>query len=181
MPPAPQEPPHISNTKGGEENVMHAGNPESVGDRPALLKRVMEYPHPGLLARLQEKVEPTPEKAAELFADMKRFLFLAGTVPGPLAPPEPIDEAWHNFILFTEDYAAFCQAHFGRFIHHVPVGPDDRAARDGSILRNTIRAAREVFGDTLSLYWNGAFAKCTDKCAPSTNCQTQSRTKCTKD
>ena len=31
-----------------------------------------------------------------------------------------IDEMWHNFILFTEDYNNFCLNYFKRFIHHNP-------------------------------------------------------------
>ncbi len=31
-----------------------------------------------------------------------------------------IDEMWHNFILFTNDYGKFCFENFGRYIHHQP-------------------------------------------------------------
>jgi hypothetical protein len=32
----------------------------------------------------------------------------------------PVDRLWHVFLTFTRDYAAFCQAVAGRFIHHRP-------------------------------------------------------------
>ena len=151
-----------------------------VAVKDSVLEAVMAYHHPGLILRLQDKVGLSPAEAEELFADMKRFLFLAGTVFDPLAPTEKIDEAWHNFILFTRDYQRFCRDYFGRFIHHVPVGPDEIASRDGSIIRRTIQAAQEIFGDELSANW-GVAARCSDKCKPSTNCQNKCSPSCSKE
>jgi hypothetical protein len=34
---------------------------------------------------------------------------------------------WHCFILFTKDYADFCQKYFGYYIHHLPFTRDDKA------------------------------------------------------
>ena len=33
---------------------------------------------------------------------------------------QEIDDMWHTFLLFTKDYAAFCNEYFGHFIHHNP-------------------------------------------------------------
>lgn len=38
----------------------------------------------------------------------------------PLAPSARADIGWHMFILFTREYAEFCQHIAGRFLHHVP-------------------------------------------------------------
>ncbi len=35
-------------------------------------------------------------------------------------PSQAVDEAWHEFILFTREYREFCQKAFGRFLHHTP-------------------------------------------------------------
>jgi len=35
-------------------------------------------------------------------------------------PSQVVDEAWHNFILFTKDYEVFCNGSLRRFLHHVP-------------------------------------------------------------
>jgi hypothetical protein len=37
-----------------------------------------------------------------------------------LSPSRLVDIGWHTFLLYTRDYAAFCQRVAGRFIHHVP-------------------------------------------------------------
>jgi len=36
------------------------------------------------------------------------------------AEMKEIDDMWHTFLLFTQDYANFCQDYFGSFIHHDP-------------------------------------------------------------
>lgn len=49
--------------------------------------------------------------------------FLAATAnqaDKPLSPSQPVDIGWHAFILYTREYAEFCQRVAGRFIHHVP-------------------------------------------------------------
>ena len=35
-------------------------------------------------------------------------------------PSQAVDEAWHEFILFTRNYQRFCRQGLGRFLHHVP-------------------------------------------------------------
>ena len=35
-------------------------------------------------------------------------------------PSQVVDDAWHEFILFTRNYESFCQKALGRFLHHVP-------------------------------------------------------------
>lgn len=35
-------------------------------------------------------------------------------------PSQVVDDAWHEFILFTKDYCEFCNHAFGRYLHHTP-------------------------------------------------------------
>ena len=35
-------------------------------------------------------------------------------------PSQVVDVAWHEFILFTREYKAFCEDALGRFLHHTP-------------------------------------------------------------
>lgn len=53
------------------------------------------------------------------------YLFARGQMADPNSPlvcnlgP---DEAWHVFILYTDEYARFCEHYFGVFLHHDPAG-----------------------------------------------------------
>jgi len=35
-------------------------------------------------------------------------------------PSQVVDDAWHEFILFTRSYERFCQQAYGKFLHHTP-------------------------------------------------------------
>lgn len=150
-------------------------------DNKERILEVVSYQHNRLVQRVQAKLEITENEASSLFDDTKRFLFLCGEISSPLAPPERIDECWHQFILYTEDYAQFCHKFFGHFIHHRPKGPDEVEQSDGKIIRDTVQAATEFFGNNLSSNWSyrGGNASC-DKCEPSTACQPVKCEKCSK-
>lgn len=134
----------------------------------ATIEDVMFYQHAGLIQRLQEKLGIDEQAALLLFIDTKQFLFLCGTVKGRFAPPsESIDEAWHNFILYTEDYNAFCLKYFGHFVHHRPKHKDDQGSGDKLLLEKTVSEGKRLFGNQLSANWTNGLANC----AGSTNCQ----------
>lgn len=66
--------------------------------------------------------EQIPRMAAEHAMDEGlRFLRDCADRPAERLSPSPAaDVGWHTFILFTKDYAEFCERVAGRFIHHVP-------------------------------------------------------------
>ena len=35
-------------------------------------------------------------------------------------PSQVVDDAWHEWILFTREYTDFCDKAFGRYLHHTP-------------------------------------------------------------
>jgi hypothetical protein len=56
-------------------------------------------------------------------------------------PSQVVDVAWHEFILFTRNYEAFCAKALGRFLHHTPTEamPSRTMASDG--IKRTWRLA----------------------------------------
>ena len=64
----------------------------------------------------------TREEARALFQEVKKYLVLAArgdARPIPMFSVR-VDEVWHQFVLFTAEYAEFCTRFAGRFLHHVP-------------------------------------------------------------
>ncbi|MDQ3014824.1 MAG: hypothetical protein M3Q73_03100 [bacterium] len=156
------------------------------------LEAVIGFQFQPLVDRMVDKYGREEGVAQQAFEDMKKFLYLCGasTEGKPFAPTEPIDELWHNFILFTEDYTKFCREHFGRFIHHRPRRRDDLPSKDNAI-KHTLQKAQQLFGP-LSVNWqfkrpDGTVIHNSDSdcqcvpgdakpgmnidCSPSTNCQ----------
>lgn len=151
---------------------------ESAQNRENVKEEVLDYQHPELIERLVEKCGMPLDFAEESFFETKRFLWLCGTEESaqPLAPTEPIDEVWHNFLLFTREYQTFCQRFFGFFIHHVPLPQSEVEKADGSIIERTISRAVSEFGSSVQEMelWNYRLqpGSCGyGVCGASTNCQ----------
>jgi hypothetical protein len=90
----------------------------------------------------------TPEQIATVEAATRQWFRLAARRPkAALSMPSVIvDDLWHEMVLHTREYAAFCDAAFGRFLHHVPesamTGPE-AAANQGRTLRTTFELAQQ--------------------------------------
>jgi hypothetical protein len=61
------------------------------------------------------------QQAAEVFDELRVFLLACSLANATLLPSRPVDEAWHTFILHTQDYRSWCQESFGRFLDHHPL------------------------------------------------------------
>lgn len=64
----------------------------------------------------------TRDEARLLFRELKRWIVLSELHPQRSIPmfSSRVDEAWHQFVLFTREYERFCQRFTARFIHHTP-------------------------------------------------------------
>jgi hypothetical protein len=67
-----------------------------------------------------------------------------------------VDEVWHQFVLFTREYALFCDQHLGGFAHHRPSNAPELPSKQ-DLEPSTFRAFRaryrEVFGHELPECW----------------------------
>ncbi len=84
--------------------------------------RTYSFPQ-GLLARLAAKYPDLTLKQQQLVARGLRKFFLCNLMAkGEFVsmPSKVVDDLWHEFILFTKHYDAFCKKAFGKFLHHTP-------------------------------------------------------------
>ena len=129
---------------------------------------VLSYQHPELIERFKRKFGLSESGAHELFSDVKKYLYLVVTTGRKLAPTQAIDIGWHEFVLYTRDYAGFCNRFFGTFIHHTP-----NPVLKPHVVPNpveTINLAHETFG-TLGKNWHRVDATaCSADCAPDSEC-----------
>lgn len=99
--------------------------------------------------------------AERIMTDALGFLAACAWNPGaPLGPSEKVDIGWHTFILYTAEYAEFCQRVAGRFIHHAPAdepGMVYEAKRDTRL--RAIEAMRRAGYEPDTELW-GIPAKC---------------------
>ena len=77
----------------------------------------------GLFDQLRKTYPQLSLKECQLVANGLRQFFLAHLKSGRKfvsMPSQVTDELWHEFILFTKNYDAFCRKAFGKFLHHTP-------------------------------------------------------------
>ena len=96
------------------------------------LEKVLSYQNPDVVERFAEDHGVSVGDAEEIFTEMKKWLWLCAKRRRELEAGAEffqvplfneafaIDLMWHTFLLFTEDYARFCEQHFGIFVHHRP-------------------------------------------------------------
>lgn len=100
------------------------------------LESVLSYKNPAVL-KLYVQNYPTHFLSAELaFEEVLKYLWLTQKLKmdkmnrpdDPTLPQDiimlrsmrEIDDMWHEFILFTEDYTEFCHQFFNEYLHHLP-------------------------------------------------------------
>ena len=92
------------------------------------LEEVLEYANSDVVYRFQKTYGVSREESEDIFMQVKKWLWLShqhrrdGFDKGLFIdqPLIVIDEMWHNFVLFTTEYFAFCKQYFGYYIHHAP-------------------------------------------------------------
>ena len=97
----------------------------------------MEFPLNDVITRYARNTQLSYQDAERHVFELRRFLVLCATNEGPgYGMRGQIDEAWHTFLMFTREYAEFCDAIGGRFIHHQPhTTPADRSEGSGAYTR----------------------------------------------
>jgi hypothetical protein len=114
---------------------------------------------PYLIEKLvKNRVVDSAEEGRALFLEVKRYLVLNQIDRTRIWKMYSlrVDEAWHQFILYTAEYLTFCQRYFGRYVHHRPSNAPDTGlpgrAPEATFAEFADRY-REVFEVDLPSYW----------------------------
>ncbi|WP_370412942.1 hypothetical protein [Streptomyces fradiae] len=95
-------------------------------EKPVALRRGRDLVCPELFDRLTafcvEEYRLDADMAGRIMNEALAFLWTMGTTGKGevMAPSLDVDPAWHTFMLHSQEYADWCQEHFGRFLHHAP-------------------------------------------------------------
>ncbi len=77
----------------------------------------------------------TGEQIQWVLLGLREYFQLCRLARGAMVamPSRAVDVAWHEFILYTRQYQAFCTSALGHFLHHTPndAMPDPQAPSDG--------------------------------------------------
>src|SRR5215471_9546716 len=74
-----------------------------------------------MVARIAREEDMDVASAERILNEALGFLRCLADHPEAALSPSPlVDIGWHTFIVYTREYAAFCDQYAGRFIHHEP-------------------------------------------------------------
>ena len=102
-------------------------------------------------------VAHSADESLALFQELKKYFVLSALDARRIVPmfSTRIDEAWHQFALFTREYQYFCSEFAGKFIHHQPVeapwGEPDRPVLEFSEFRAAYEA---LFGELADVWFD---------------------------
>ena len=128
-------------------------------DIPTHLAAALDYEAPFLEQKLfKDRVVDGAEEARALFLEVKRYLVLGEIDETTIWTMFSlrVDEAWHQFVLFTVEYTKFCDKYFGRYIHHSPANAPESAGRESprATFAEFAQRYRTVFGTDLPDVWD---------------------------
>jgi hypothetical protein len=119
-------------TRSGQANDAVRSDPiESVGS-PSFLES-LAYEAPFLIEKLvKDHITDTSEEAEALFTEVKRYFVLCRSDQSKIWEMYSlrVDEAWHQFILFTQQYFDFCRRFYGKYIPHSPGNAPEAQTRN---------------------------------------------------
>ena len=133
---------------GGDKNRGPAPAPDAL-DHAALALELLQK-QPVLRDKISSGTHVQGREVPGLLTEVLRFLHLVAAGDQVLTPSHPVDLAWHEFILCTRTYGAFCRRHFGRMIHHQPGGMEDE---NNSQFDQTLALYQRYFGPPPVAYW----------------------------
>ncbi|MGW0588101.1 glycine-rich domain-containing protein [Streptosporangium sp. NPDC002607] len=106
-----------------------------------------------LTARIKADHPAHADRAEQIMEQALSFLVACGARPSArLAPSAIVDIGWHTFLMYTREYAEFCQRVASRFIHHAPDAPDI-SVPSGSNAAATTTVMRELGLPVISDLW----------------------------
>jgi hypothetical protein len=119
----------------------------------------LDYEAPFVIDKLvKECFVDTAQDACALFTEVKRYLVMCDVdrTKSWKMHSLSVDEAWHQFVLFTAEYSDFCDTYFGRYRHHAPSNAPDTGVRRApeATFSEFSERYRELFGKDLPAVWN---------------------------
>jgi hypothetical protein len=136
---------------------------ELVDTHPAVFD-ALDFEAPYLVEKLsKDRIVDSAEQASALFTEVKRYLVLnqVDQTKSWKMYSLRVDEVWHQFVLFTVEYSAFCDKYFGHYAHHAPSNAPDpgfgHRAPEATLTEFGDRY-REIFGIELPDVWDDAAA-----------------------
>lgn len=139
-------------------NLNHSFSQEVVTRIQGLLAEDLSF----VVKKLSIQHDVSKEYAEKIRLEFLRFVALRQEYSGTIVPSKAVDMFWHAFILYTEEYTAFCVRHLGTYMHHRPQDHFDSTAHISVAARRTMEYLEEMFQYYDSEIWMQSAICCDD-------------------
>ena len=126
---------------------------------------ILAYRAPFLIEKLvKNRIADSEQEAEVLFAEVKKYLVItrSDTEVNWKMYSVRVDEAWHQFILYTDAYTDFCDKFFGGYVGHSPGNLPEATAPPEDDTVSTLEGFSQryfaFFGTGLPEVWHDARA-----------------------
>lgn len=127
------------------------------------LKSLLQYENEYVIKRYMHDFKKSKAYSKKTFKELLKFLWLArrahsrkdrvacSMYEGMI----DVDNMWHTFIIFTEDYTSFCKKYFGEYLHHRPNNNSSRKAtkKEKDDLGEFLSYVYDNLGEETMLAW----------------------------
>lgn len=129
---------------------------EEMQARPAsdVIAIADQFPMERIIDRYARDYDVTRGTAERHARELRRFLVLCAMNPDRrYGMRGNVDDIWHTFLIYSRDYADFCEKVAGTFIHHVPEedsdgGDDSRRLESRESYDRTLSDYQTTFGES---------------------------------
>jgi len=122
----------------------------SLSVSPLLVSKIIVNNNPIIIDKIEKSCAIKPDRAQLGLQELVRFLDLIFTSKKSLTPSLSVDLIWHEFILFTRVYVAFCEQRYGRYIHH---NPDSSTKKNQTRFNLTLQFYHSTYGEPNPEFW----------------------------
>jgi hypothetical protein len=130
-------------------------------NKKKIIMSIMQYPMADIIKRCQKDFKYNDEDMLILEQELKRYLILCALKkyrdPSVNMYSRDVDNLWHSFLLFTKEYARFCDKNVGHFIHHTPETNKILSAQQFQEAQkefcNFVKKYEETFKDEIHPIW----------------------------
>ncbi len=154
--------------RGRGHRVSPGPHAQLSAEQRQLLNRLDLFEAPYLEEKLlKDGVFESAEEYQEAFREFKKFATLRALYgEGQGMASKKVDEVWHQFILFTRQYHAFCREFLGDYFHYNPKTSHTPLSKGAK--SNLFSRYKAVFGDMPDV-WDKGRLECGD-CCEGCNC-----------
>jgi hypothetical protein len=126
--------------------------------QPEQFQTVLAYEAPFLIEKLlKDRVVESAEEGTAIFDEVKKYIMLTTSddVNWQMYSLR-VDEVWHQFILFTDEYIDFCERFFGGYVGHRPSNAPRSETTEPAVASSFSgfkNRYEEVFGAPIPAIW----------------------------